>query len=87
MPRDLRERTAWGWTAGWGGEFALTQNWSARSETKYFSLESVNLCHPVFGTTGFRPAAGPGRWLDLHDRPELPVRAAPRPSSAIPITC
>ena len=77
-PSTSSSDTAWGWTAGWGGEFALTQNWSARSETKFFSLESVNLVHAPYGTTG---VARPQVWVDgryFDDRPELPVRASAR---------
>ena len=56
--------TAVGWTAGWGGEFALSQNWSARSETRYFSLESVELSHPVFAPSGFaRPNVQTDGWI------------------------
>ena len=63
-PVTSDSKTGVGWTAGWGSEFALSQNWSARSETKYFNLETVNLSHPVFGTTGFgRPQAQVDGWI------------------------
>jgi opacity protein-like surface antigen len=32
-----------GWTVGYGGEFALTQNWSAKAETDYVSFGDTNL--------------------------------------------
>ncbi len=52
-PVQSDSATAVGWTAGWGSEFALTQNWSARSETRYFDLGSVDLNHPGYAPLAF----------------------------------
>jgi outer membrane immunogenic protein len=32
-----------GWTAGYGVEFALTQNWSAKGEVNYIDFGNKNL--------------------------------------------
>jgi opacity protein-like surface antigen len=37
-PFQADTKTKAGWTAGWGSEFGLTQNWSVRSEIMYFDL-------------------------------------------------
>lgn len=37
-PAQSASKTAVGWTIGLGTEFALTKNWSVRSETSYFDL-------------------------------------------------
>jgi opacity protein-like surface antigen len=33
----------WGWTVGYGTEFALTRNWSAKAEWDYLSFDNHNL--------------------------------------------
>ena len=44
-PVSTDSKTAVGWTIGWGTEFALTQNWSVRKETRYFDLGTETLRH------------------------------------------
>lgn len=39
-PLQTDSNTRVGWTAGWGSEFGLTQNWSVKSEIVYFDLGS-----------------------------------------------
>jgi opacity protein-like surface antigen len=37
-PHQSTTKTATGWTLGFGTEFGLTENWSVKSETRYYDL-------------------------------------------------
>ncbi len=41
-----------GWTVGFGSEFALTKNWTVRSETSYFDMGSKRLTVPATNIGG-----------------------------------
>jgi outer membrane immunogenic protein len=45
-----------GWTAGSGYEYAITDNWTARAEYLYASLESITYTFPIAGRTTSAPA-------------------------------
>ena len=42
VPLDSTTKTLTGWTVGYGAEFALAQNWSAKGEWMYYDLGSDN---------------------------------------------
>lgn len=50
-PGNGDTRTRVGWTIGYGSEFALTQNWSVKSETSYFDLGTNRYSLPQTATT------------------------------------
>jgi opacity protein-like surface antigen len=44
---EAASRNRTGWTAGFGSEFALAQNWTVRTETNYFDMGKENYTLPV----------------------------------------
>jgi outer membrane autotransporter protein len=63
-----------GWTVGYGSEFALTQQWSARAETDYFSFGNSN----VIASNGTALSVGMHIWettigLNYHFNPSAPL--------------
>jgi outer membrane autotransporter protein len=57
-------KTRTGWTIGIGSEFALTKNWTVRTETNYFDMGTERYVRPIGGTindvreTGFISTVG-----------------------------